>query len=50
MRTANHPALYKYDIDPEAIEDSSPIKDKFSEYRPVDKRSNKYFTLDKDEE
>lgn len=43
-------ALYKYEMDPEIIEDSSPIKDKFSEYKPVDRKANKYFTLDQEEE
>lgn len=42
--------LYKYEVDPDIIEDSSPIKDKFSEYKPVDRRTNKYFTLDQEEE
>ena len=33
-------------MDPEIIEDSSPIKNRFGEYRPVDRKANKYFTLD----
>ncbi len=37
-------------MDQDLIEDSSPIKDKFSEYKPVDHKANKYFTLDKEEE
>lgn len=48
--TPNRNALYKYEQEQEEIEDSSPIKDKFSEYRPVDKKTNKYFTLDQEEE
>jgi hypothetical protein len=42
--------LYKYEVEQDYIEDSSPIKNKFSEYKPVDHRANKYFTLDEEEE
>jgi len=42
--------LYKYEVEQDYIEDSSPIKNKFSEYRPVDHKTNKYFTLDEEEE
>jgi hypothetical protein len=49
-RSPNRVALYKYEQEPDDIEDSSPIKDKFSEYKPVDKRANKYFTLEAEEE
>ncbi len=37
-------------MDPDIIDDSSPIKDKLSEYKPVDRKANKYFTLDQGEE
>jgi hypothetical protein len=42
--------LYKYEVEQDYIEDPSPIKNKFSEYKPVDHRANKYFTLDEEEE
>lgn len=43
--------LYKYEIESDLIEDSSPIKDKVvNEYKPVDHRAMKYFTLDQEEE
>jgi hypothetical protein len=45
-RSPANPKLYKYDVEQDYIEDSSPIKDKFSEYKPVDHKANKYFTLD----
>ena len=49
-RQSNSSALYKYEVDQDIVEDSSPIKDKFSEYKPVDRKTNKYFTLDQEEE
>ena len=42
--------LHKYEQEEDYIEDSSPIKDKFSEYKPIDRRTNQYFTLDEREE
>ncbi len=42
--------MYKYEVEQDYIEDPSPIKNKFSEYKPVDHRANKYFTLDEEEE
>lgn len=42
--------LYKYDVEQDYIEDSSPINNKFSEYKPVDQRTTKYFTLEDEEE
>ena len=51
FRKSSKPSgLYKYDIEGEIGEDGSPLKDKFSEYRPVDRKANKYFTLDQEEE
>ena len=42
--------LHKYEQEEDYIADSSPIKDKFSEYKPIDRRTNQYFTLDEQEE
>lgn len=45
-RSPIKPNLYKYEMEQDYIEDSSPIKNKLNEYRPVDHKANKYFTLD----
>ena len=37
-------------MEEDVIEDSSPVRNKFSEYRPVDRKANKYFMLDQEEE
>lgn len=49
-RSPLKPSLHKYEVEQDYIEDSSPIKNKFTEYKPVDHRANKYFTLDQEEE